>query len=102
MQAAFLPKSNAFIFCSFVQLSVVMDTIGVYHSSVNLIRSLKRCPKNKFFTIETFHITDKINEFSLKIAFKLFTISTMKKRESSRLENGINIVGGYQLKSRPC
>ena len=45
----FCPKSNIFIFCYLIRLSVAMHTPGIPYRSTNFNRSLKTCPKNEFF-----------------------------------------------------
>ena len=76
----FCPRSNIFIFCYLIQLSVAMHMLGFPYRSVNFNRNLKTCPKNEFFTIETVRITNKINELFLETSFKVFSASKMKNK----------------------
>ena len=78
----FRPRSNIFIFCYLIQLSVAMLMLGFPYRSVNFNRNLKTCPKNEFFTIETVRITNKINELFLETSFKLFSVSKMKNKNN--------------------
>ena len=78
----FCPRSNIFIFCYLIQLSVAMYMLGFPYRSTNFNRSLKTCPKNEFFTIKTVRITNKINELFLETSFKLFSVSTMKNKNN--------------------
>ena len=78
----FCPKLNVFIFCSLVQLSITIHTLGISHISVSLIRSLRIYPKNTFFIIGTLRITNKVREFFLKTNFWLFSISKMKSKRN--------------------
>ena len=59
-----------------------MHMLGFPYRSVNFNRSLKTCPENDFFTIETLRITKKINELFLETSFKLFSVSKMKNKNS--------------------
>ena len=78
----FCPRSNIFIFCYLIQLSVAMHMLGFPYRSVNFNRSLKTCPENDFFTIETLRITKNINELFLETSFKLFSVSKMKNKNN--------------------
>ena len=57
----FCPKSNIFIFCYLIQLSVAMHTLSIPYRSADFNRSLKTCPKDEFFTIQIILFTNKIN-----------------------------------------
>ena len=57
----FCPKSNIFIFCYLIQLSVAMHTLSIPYRSADFNRSLKTCPKDEFFTIQIIRFTNKIN-----------------------------------------
>ena len=78
----FYPRSNIFIVCYLIKLSVAMHMIGFPYRSANFNRSLKTCPKNEFFTIETVPITNEINELFLETNFKLFSVSKMKNKNN--------------------
>ena len=69
-------------FCYLLQLSVAMHTPGVPYRSANFNRSLKTCPKNEFFTIETIRFTNKINKLVLETNFKLFSLSKMRNKNN--------------------
>ena len=56
--------------------------LGFPYRSANFNRSLKTCPKNEFFTIETVPITNEINELFLETNFKLFSVSKMKNKNN--------------------
>ena len=51
----FCPKSNIFIFCYLIQLSVSMHTPGTPYRSANFNRYLKTCPKVFYNWDHTFH-----------------------------------------------
>ena len=70
--------------------------LGIPHSSSNFNRRLKTCPENEHFTIQTLHMTNKINELSLETNLKLFFVSKIKNQNfihlTSILENATNLV----------
>ena len=78
----FCPRSNIFIFCYLIQLSVAMHMLGFPYRSVNFNRNLKTCPTNESFTIETVRITNKINKLFLETNFKLFSVNKMKNKNN--------------------
>ena len=78
----FCPKLNIFIFCYLIQLSVAIHTPGIPYRSANYNRSLKTCPKNEFFTVETIRFTNKSNELSTETNFKLFSLSKMRNKNN--------------------
>ena len=57
-----------------------MHTPGIPYRSANFNRSLKTCPKNEFFIIETIRFTNKINELFLETNFKLFSLNKMRNK----------------------
>ena len=59
-----------------------MHTPGIPYRSANFNRTLKTCPKNEFFTIETIRFTNKINELFLETNFKLFSLSKMRNKNN--------------------
>ena len=78
----FCPKPNIFIFCYLIQLNVAIHTPGIPYRSVNFNRSLKTCPKNEFFTVETIRFTNKSNELFTEANFKLFSLSKMRNKNN--------------------
>ena len=76
---------------------------GFPYRSVHFNRNLKTWPKNKFFTIETVHITSKINEFFLETNFKLFSVSKMKNKNNNLYFKMLLILSGdINLNSGPA
>ena len=71
-----------------------MHMIGFPYRSANFSRSLKTCPKNEFFTIETVRITNKINELFLGTSFKLFSVSKMKNKNNDLYLRMLLILSG--------
>ena len=70
-----------FVIISLIQFTIAFHSLNVVcHCKPNLNTILRNSPTKKFFTIEVFRITDKVNEFSADIHFKLFTISKMKSK----------------------
>ena len=67
----FCPRSNIFIFCYLILLSVAMHMLGFSYRSVNFNSNFKTCPKNELFTIETVRLTNKINELFLETSFQV-------------------------------
>ena len=68
-------------------ISCLIDLAIAYHAlsasfNVSVIVNFKNSPTNEFLTIEVFHITNKINEFSTDMRFKLLTISKMKYKSN--------------------
>ena len=64
-----------------IQFTIPFHSLKVVcHSKPSLNKILRNSPPKGFFTIEVLFITHKINEFSVDMHFKLFTISKMKKK----------------------
>ena len=59
-----------------------MHTPGIPYRSANFNRSLKTCPKNEFFTVETIRFTNKSNELFTETNFKLFSLSKMRNKNN--------------------
>ena len=98
----FCPKSNIFIFCYLIQLSVAIHTPGIPYRSANFNRSLKTCPKNEFFSIETIRFTNKINELFLETDFKFFSLSKMwNKNNHLYLKMLLILSGDINLNTGP-
>ena len=97
----FCPKSNIFIFCYLIQLSVAIHTTGILYRSANFNRSLKTYPKNEFFTIETIRFTNRINELFLETNFKLFSLSKMRNKNHLYLEMLLILSGDINLNPGP-
>ena len=71
-----------------------MHMIGFPYRSANFSRSLKTCPKNEFFTIETVCITNEVNELFLGTSFKLFSASKMKNKNNDLYLRMLLILSG--------
>ena len=98
----FCPKSNIFIFCYLIQLSVAMHTLGILYRSADFNKSLKTCPKNEFLTTETIRFTNKINELFIETNFKLFSLSKMKNKNNYMYLKMLLILSGdINLNPRP-
>ena len=68
-----------FVIISLIQFTIEFHTLNVVcHSKPSLNTNLRNSPTKDFFAIEVLHVTNKINEFSTDMHFKLFTISKMK------------------------
>ena len=67
------------IFCILIQLTRATHTLGFSHNKINCIRNLvNTCPKNEFFTMETLHINNKINDLSFEKNINFLVISKVK------------------------
>ena len=84
-----------FVIISLIQFTIAFHSLNVVCHSEPILNTVPRSsPTKEFFTIEVLRITNKINEFSADMHFKLFTINKMKNKYNRLYLKMISILSG--------